>query len=189
MIKKFSFLEAEPLLAFIEDNREKIVGKTIKNFYMNGCYGFLSDNPLVFELDDYVLVLEYLCPSNMTVYIVEPEQFYADESLSFLYEDLPEDKKERWCVENTMIPALGEKIAAIEVERHSEQFEIRPWDGETRPAGGDYFKTITVRMENGEAFYICGDPYGYEEIWDDYNCTDPHKRKDRGYRRKVERIF
>jgi hypothetical protein len=40
--------------------------------------------------------------------------------------------------------------------------------GGVRPDGGDYFKKITVQMENGKSFYICGEDAlfdGYMDVW------------------------
>jgi hypothetical protein len=62
------------------------------------------------------------------------------------------------------------KVADITIERFSEEFEINGTTGETRPNGGDYFKTITVHIENGSRFYICGRDArddGYLDVWDD----------------------
>jgi len=179
MVKEFSFREAQPLLAFLEQNRDKIVGKTIQNFYTDNCFGSISDQPLVFELDDYVLVLHYFLYSDMTVQIVDAEQFHADETLAFLYENAPANRKKNHCVLNSPFPGLDCKITDIQVERFSEEFEVCPVTGKTRPAGGDYFRTITIHLDNGEPFYISGcdaGSDGYVEIWDDYNCH-PLRRK------------
>ena len=49
LIKEFSFMEASPLLAFIEKYKDKIVGKEIKRFYSSSLFGGITDDPVVFE--------------------------------------------------------------------------------------------------------------------------------------------
>ena len=168
-ITEFSFMEASPLLAFIEKHKEKIVGKEIKRFYSSSLFGGITDDPVVFEFDKFSLILHYFFYSDLTIQIVDPQLVHEDNSLNFLYRDIPESCNLRQYVDEIPFPYIGTKIVDITVQRFSEEFEINGATGETRPEGGDYFKAITVHLEGGKQFHICGEDAiidGYMVVWD-----------------------
>lgn len=163
----FSFLEAEPLIRFVEDHRDRIIGNTIRGFYSTAYFGDLSASPVAFSLDGFDLIVEYFLYSNLRLTVAAPETVQNDPCLSFLYKDhrhrMPLHADEEF-------PYVGCRIADIEVERFSSAFEINPCTEETRPEGGDYFRTITVHLDNGTKFYISGMSAvydGYLSVWDD----------------------
>jgi len=169
MVQTFSFTEAAPLISFIQKHKSELVGKCINCFYSSNVFGSISDEPLVFEFDDFVLVLHYFFYSDMTIQIIDPELFHSDETLNFLYRDIWESRHVHHYIQKIDFPYTNCKITDITVEQFSEEFEINGATGETRPDGGDYFKMITVHLENGKQFYICAlDAIsdGYVEIWD-----------------------
>ena len=169
LIKEFSFMEASPLLAFIEKCKDKIVGKEIKRFYSSSLFGGITDDPVVFEFDEFSLILHYFFYSDITIQIVAPQLVHEDNSLSFLYRGIPESCNLRQYVNETPFPYIDVKIVDVTVQRFAEEFEINGATGETRPEGGDYFKVITVHLEGGRQFYICGEDAivdGYMVVWD-----------------------
>ena len=169
MIKTFSCTEAAPLIDFIEKHKSSLVGKSIHAFYSSNLFGDITDEPLAFEFDDFVLVLHYFFYSDITIQAIEPDLFHSDESLNFLYKDIEWSRNVRHYIQKIDFPYNNAKIVDISVERFSEEFEINGATGETRPNGGDYFRTITVHLENGQQFHICAlDAMadGYVRVWD-----------------------
>ena len=168
-IKKVTFLEAESLLRYIEENKDQIIGQKICNFYRDNLLNSISDGPAVFEFEQFSLIIHYYWYSDLTIYVVEPEKVRNDLSLNFLYKDIPESRNVRHWVQPIEFPYIGCRISSVEVERFSEQFEINPSTGETRPDGGDYFSKITIHLDDGRKFYICAEDAlfdGYMTIWD-----------------------
>lgn len=166
----YSFMEATPLIGFIEERKKDIIGKPIVKYYSLTLYGCMSDEPVAFEFEDLTIVLFYFIYSNLTLRILDPHLLHANPDLNFLYKDVPESRNVRHYLEEREFPFVGCKVADITIERFSEEFEINGTTGETRPDGGDYFKAITVHMENGSRFYICGRAAmydGYLDVWDD----------------------
>ena len=169
MVRKFSFMEAAPLIDFIEKHKERIIGKSIVGFFSTVSFGSYSDEPLAFEFGEFVLVLHYFFYSDLTMHIIPPEQFHSDETLNFLYENIPGSRNLCHYIRKNKFPYAGCKIVDVSVERFSHEFEINASTGETRPDGGDYFKTITVHLEGGKCFHICAldaEADGYVRTWD-----------------------
>ena len=46
------------------------------------------------------------------------------------------------------------KIIDFEITGFSEEYEINPSTGETRPAGGDYYREILFKLDNGKILTI-----------------------------------
>lgn len=169
MVHTFTFTEASPFISFIENHKNCIVGKCIKAFYSLNPFGQCTDEPLAFEFGSFVLLLHYYYYSNLTVNIIDSALFHSDETLHFLYRDIPESRNVHHYIKKRDFPYIDQKIADIAVEQLSEAFEINAATGQTRPDGGDYFRKITVQLENGKCFYICAADAefdGYLEIWD-----------------------
>ena len=95
MPQEYSFTEATPLISFIHNHKNEIIGKDIGCFYSSSPFGNISDEPLVFEFDEFVIVLHYFYYSDLTVQIIKPDLFHSDETLNFLYKDIPESRKKR----------------------------------------------------------------------------------------------
>ena len=167
----YSFLEAQPLIRFVEDHREKIIGNTVRGFYSTTYFGDLSSSPVAFALDGFDLVVEYFLYSNLRLHVATPGTVKQDPSLHFVYKDRAYQPTAHLGEDETF-PYCGRKITDIEIERFSDAFEINPCTEEVRPAGGDYFRTITVHLDNGAKFYISGMSAaydGYVSVWDDAN--------------------
>ena len=170
MKKEYSFTEATPLIQFLENIKDKLIGKKIMHYYRDTCTGG-GESPAVFVIGDMAIIVYYYWYSWMSVKIVDKESFYADTSLQFLYEDIPESRNvwyTEYCYDKE-VAFVGKRIERIIVERFFEEHETSPALGGIRPNGGDYFKTITVQMSNGKAFYICGEEAlcdGYMDIWE-----------------------
>lgn len=167
MMQTYSFTEAAPLISFIETHKNKIIGKPIRAFYPGDCFGRITDEPLAFEFDDFVIVLHYFIYSDMTLQIIDPKLFHSDDTLSFLCEEDQQIQDMYRHIRNNTFPYINYKIMDITVHRFSEEFEINSATDETRPDGGDYFSTITVHLENAEAFNICA----LDALYDGYMQT------------------
>lgn len=168
MIQRFTFVEAGPLLQFIRKNRTKIVGQHIRGFYSAAPFGSISSSPVVFELDDYCLIMAYYWYSDLTVYIVNAKVLKRDLSLNFLYKEIPESRNLTNWVWKEDIPYIGQEITDICVKCFSRSFEINPSTGERRPDGGDYFSVITFMLSDNDEIHICAAPPtcdGYVEVW------------------------
>ena len=156
MFKKFNFLDATSFITFIDDNKDKIIGQKICKYYSDGFFGSFACGPVVFELENFSVIIRYSFYSDITIYVANKEMVINDNSLNFLYKDIPESRNlKTWVGEDEKFPYIGRKIADIAIRRFSSKFEINPSTGETRPEGGDYFSTITVYLDNNEEFYIC----------------------------------
>ena len=60
------------------------------------------------------------------------------------------------------------KIIDFEITGFSEEYEINPLTGETRPAGGDYYREIHLKLDNGKTLTIVAEDSesdGYMDIF------------------------
>lgn len=171
----YSFTEATPLLQFIEENKTSIIGSTLK--YLHTEYWpehgrrSLSDIPVVFEFENYCIVINYLVYSDMELIIGKKEELVKDRDVEFLvnirdrrydyYSEEFECGINKELIENC-------KIVDIQVDRFSEAFECNGATGEMRPDGGDYFSTVRVCLDSGIVLCLCGVDSitdGYVEVW------------------------
>ena len=156
MLKKFEFTDATSFLAFLDEKIDKVIGQKICRYYSDGFFNSFACGPVVFELENFSVIIRYSFYSDITIYVVDKEMVINDKSLNFLYKDTPESSKlETWVHEDEEFPYVGNTIEDIHVKCFSQEFEINPSTGETRPEGGDYFSTITIYLENDKEFYIC----------------------------------
>ena len=168
MKESFEFNNAEPLLAFLKQYKDRIIGQHIRRFYSSVPFGQMSETPLAFELDDYSIVISYNFLSTLEFYVTDSRSLRNDLSLNFLYRDIPESRNVRQWISEEAFPYIGHAITEIRIDRFSHGFEINPSTEETRPDGGDYFSTITVLLSSGQAFSICAEDAvfdGYVRIW------------------------
>lgn len=164
MEKEFFFLDASPLIDLIQARKDCLVGKAVKRFYSSAAFGALSDEPLVFELEELVIVLHYYAYSSMHLYLLEPERFHTDETLSFLSRNLPERERRAFRLREMPFPYRDRSIEDITVERLSEEWAR----GDDPLTGRDYFGAITVQLADGQQFHICGldgIDAGYIKAW------------------------
>ena len=156
MLKKFNFLDATSFITFINNNKDKIVGQKICRYYSDGFFGSFACGPVVFEFENFSVIIDYCFYSDIDIYVANKEMVINDNSLNFLYKDIPESRNlETWVHEDEEFPYIERTIVDIDISRFSSEFETNPSTGETRPEGGDYFSTITVYLDNNEEFYIC----------------------------------
>ncbi|MCR4708747.1 MAG: hypothetical protein K5653_00645 [Clostridiales bacterium] len=169
MIKEYKFYNAEPLIQFISDNKDKIIGQHIRKFYSTKAIMEMSDIPIVFVLDDYSVIVSYFIYSDMTLHIVDSQIKGKEICLNFLYKDFPgSDILDERAFEIEDFAFIDQEISDIHIERFSHEFETNPSTGETRPEGGDYFSMITVDMCDGQKLHICAADTlydGYVEFW------------------------
>lgn len=167
-MKEHRFTEAAPFLRYITQNKERIIGKRIVGYYSDAWFGSMAENPIVFEMEDYCIIVRYYWLSSVTLYIVDTDTFKNDMSLNFLYKDVPGSRNVTEWVYKCDAPFIGKKIVDIQVDRFSEGFEMNPATGELHPDGGDYFSVITVFLDDGSCFHVCAADFiydGYIETW------------------------
>ena len=173
-MKSFSFIEATPLIKFIEENKKHIIGHTLKKFHTqywpeHDTY-HISDIPVVLELDDYCIVVHYLVTSDIELVIGQKEDLIKDpyvehvvnlrHELPDYYHDFLNQGIPKELIENC-------KILDIHVERFSDAFEYNI-AGDERPNGGDYFSTIRLCLDSDLKLCFYGEDAicdGYIRIW------------------------
>ena len=171
-MKKYTFIEATPLLSFLEENKSKIVGHILKHLFANfwpdkGRYS-MSDEPFIIELDDCFILIQYLIPSDITFYVgSEDEIRQIDNDILRIKEYVNDYYGEEFGSGEKKEDIEDNVIRDITVERFSHAFEynIR---GDMRPEGGDYFSTIRLHLESGKTLCFVGDDAivdGYIRYW------------------------
>ena len=170
----YSFTEAAPLLQFIEENEKCIIGSTLK--YLHTEYWpehgrrSLSDIPVVLELADYCIIVNYLIYSDIELIIGKKEELVKDQDVEYLVNirdrryDYYSEEFERG-IKKELIEDC--KIVDIQVDRFSKAFECNT-NGDMRPDGGDYFSTIRIYLDSGVVLCLCGVDSitdGYVEVW------------------------
>lgn len=170
-MKKYNFIEAEPLIQFIQTHQNKIIGKTLKKFYTEYWpeenLASSSCEAVVLEIDEYCIDLHYHFPSDITITVgqkEEIEQYQWKKMIIDIRNDI--ENYFDYGVKKELIE--GCKIESIEIKHFSHAFECNPVTGEMRPDGGDYFSTIKLNLDSGKALCFCGASSicdGYIEIW------------------------
>ena len=179
-MKEYNFIEATPLLYFIEKNQDKIIGTHLKNLYINiwprhGRCDILED-PIVLDFDCFLIAIDYLVPSNMDITIGSREEMMGINRIADVLSI--KDRRIDYYSENDYYPGFFNpikkeeiencKVVKIDVERFSSAFECDPCTEEIRPEGGDYFSTIRIYLDSGLALCFCGADSildGYIEVW------------------------
>ena len=173
-MKAYHFTEAENLITFIEENKEKIIGRCLRQLFVEWwpCYQQenISDIPVVIGLSDCYLIIDYVIPSDMVITVGSKDEIFKDDRAAHVigiknclvdyYCEEFGDGIEKELIENC-------KIVDIQVERFSDAFEYNI-HGDMRPQGGDYFPTIRVFLDSGKVLCFCGASAildGYIEIW------------------------
>ena len=173
-MRTYRFTEAEHLIAFIKENKEKIIGCCLHQLYTDYwpcCQRTsISDIPVVIAISDYYLIIEYLIPSDIEITVGTKDEIVKNneivdvmsnksEMVDYYNEEFGDGIKKE-LIENC-------KIEDISVERFSNAFECNI-DGDMRPQGGDYFSTIRVFLDSGKVLCLRGAEAlldGYIEIW------------------------
>lgn len=171
----YSFMEAAPLLKFIDENKKCIIGCALKQFHTEYWpeHGrrSLSDIPVVLELENYCIAINYLIYSDIEIVIGTKDKLERNEAIADVinirnvihdyYSEEFECGIKKELIENC-------KIVDIQIERFSEAFECNGATGEMRPDGGDYFSTIRLYLDSGVVLCLCGVDSitdGYVEVW------------------------
>lgn len=162
-MKEYDFSTAESLIGFIQKNREKIVGHTLKHLYSDcwfykGVVHIMTDLPVVIELDDRWINLYYMLLSHVIITCGKKDEILRkdeaahvvkirDEAHDFFGREFG-DGIDRKYIEDR-------KIVDVIVERFSHSFELDV-QGNERPDGGDYFSNIRVLLDSGLTICFCG---------------------------------
>lgn len=159
-VKTFHFEEAKPLLKFIELHYKEIIGHRIKTLYISYWpetdRHIMSDEPVVLEMDNGCIMLEYLAYSDLTITIGSKDELKQQDDVDVVMnyrEEIPNYFEFDDSVKKDDIE--GREVVDITVDRFSHAFEynIR---GDERPEGGDYFSTIRLHLDNGLKLCFCG---------------------------------
>lgn len=171
----YNFIEAKPLLDFIEKNKDKIIGHTLKKLhteYWPDCGRVsLSDNDVVLELDDYCIVINYLIISDIQITVGSKEDVSQNQETAKIinYRNVIQDYYAAEFERGVKKELIEERrIEKIEIERFSESFECNASTGKTRPDGGDYFSDIRLYLDSGLMLCLCAADStmdGYIELW------------------------
>lgn len=160
MLKTFRFKEARPLLDFIDSYSKEIVGHTIRTLYINFWpdldHPIMSDEPVILEMDNRYILLEYLIYSDLTITIGNRDELRQNDRVDAVmsirdniinyFEFCDSVKKE---------DVEGQTVIKVTVDRFSHAFEYNI-QGDERPEGGDYFSTIKLYLDNGMILCFCG---------------------------------
>lgn len=194
----YRFEEAGALGSFLEDHRDQIVGAPLEKlsavYWMRSHkvdseqripYVF-TDVSLVLQVGQRYVLVDYWYRSSLELTVCDETELrqvdagsYAPERLQsfagwLLYRDDEEedddedaDDADERKAEELRAQVEGCRIVGIDVERFSESFEASP-SGTVRPAGGDYFGSIRVRLDSGIIVCICAEDAandGYCDVW------------------------
>ncbi len=170
----YSFTEAAPLLEFIDKNKKSIVGCTLKQFHTEFWpwydYENLSDRPVILELENLCVAIDYRVTSSISLLVGQREDVEREEQVASII-DLRNRVVDYYNeefgegVEKEKIE--GCKIVDIQIDRFSTAFECNT-NGDVRPNGGDYFSTIRISLDSGVRLCLRGAAAiidGYVEIW------------------------
>ena len=159
-MKTYTFTEAKPLLDFIESHSKEIIGHRIKTLYINYWpeldRHIMSDEPVVLEMDNGCILLEYLIYSDLTITTGTKDEIHQQDRVDIVMSFRDEiinyfefaDSIKKDDIE-------GRKVINITVDRFSHAFEYNI-QGDERPEGGDCFSTIRLHLDNGVKLCFCG---------------------------------
>ena len=126
MFNHYEFTEATPFVEFLNENKDKLIGQTIRRIYANGS---MVDEPIVIEFERFCIVIEYWQTSNITLFVIDTASFKKDPSLNFIYKMMNEAST----LSYTIYPYEVERfnyahttITDIYIERCNCEIEINP---------------------------------------------------------------
>lgn len=92
--KSFHFLEATPLLEFIEKNQNRIIGKKITAVRSSCGMNGMTDEAIVLSFGNISIVFYYLFYSDLYIDIVNTIaiDIEQDPSLNFIYREIPDSR-------------------------------------------------------------------------------------------------
>ena len=174
-MKEYCFTEATPLIEFLDRNQSKIIGRRLKNFYIEVWpeYGrrVLSDRPVVLELEDCFIVINYLIPSDISMLVGTRNEVAQDKDVDemiHIKDGFSDYYNQKFCHGVKKEEIENCRITKVEVQKFSCAFECNPITEEIRPEGGDYFSTIRLYLDSGSILCFCGADSmtdGYIEVW------------------------
>ena len=174
-MRKFHFIEATTLVTLIEAYKSKIIGKRLKNLYVDFWpdYGHHSSfsAPIILELGSNYFVINYGVTSDMTVIVGTKDEIQQDRFVTQMLQNKEEDDENYYSgpfeCGATKDEIDGRIIKRISVKRFSDSFESDIY-GNRRPKGGDYFSVIRLHLDSGTVLCFCGASGicdGYTDIW------------------------
>ena len=145
MIKRnrwYEFDTAAPLIEYLQEAKTLLAGKQLTALY-NAEWRGTTEGPVVLCFGEVCLVICSMRISTADIAMMDTTQFQKDPVLN----SLP-------CAVDS--PYLHQVLSDISVSRFSEAHEIDPETDEMRPAGGDYFSTVSFTFRSGSELSVCG---------------------------------
>jgi len=181
-VKSFDFMEAKPLLEFIEKYKSKIIGRRLTAVRSSCGTEGITDEAIVLSFDDISIVFYYYFYSDLGIDIVATSDVEKDPSLNFIYKDTPGSRNVRYfCPMVNDCNLLGKALEDISIIRFNRAFETNAATGEMRPKGGDYFRDLLFWFEGDELLSICAEDAivdGYMSIHQEH-----FERRKEGWRK------
>ncbi len=156
------FYEAGTLIQFFKDHTQRIKTEKINGIYLldtvpykktsHGIDVFEVSKPVILEFDTIVANITCFYYSEAIIRTMTIEEFEHIQKRSewirgLLTMDEMIDRYQAFMEGEKMVFPYS-PIKDLYLERFSDEFEIDWESGETRPAGGDYFKTVILRSED-----------------------------------------
>lgn len=179
MKKEFAFEIAQELLDFIEENKEEILRKRVIAFYRDELRGNHTDCPIVFVLEKYSIVIEYIFLSSIWGCVMDTNTFLLDMQNN----SWKKYSRSLLTCDNHYF-FVNQIVKKIEVGRFSHSYEINAATGEARPNGGDYFGEILITFENDRKLRIVAEDAefdGWMDIEEVQENEKEHWTKRCGY--------
>ena len=174
-MREYCFTEATPFIEFLDKYQSKIIGTQLKNLYIDSWHSYgqrvWSDQPVVLELDNCFVVINYFIPSDISILVGTKNEVLRDKDVNKMIHR--KDQFFDYCGREFGFGVKPEeikncRITETEVEKFSSAFECNPSTGAGRPDGGDYFSTIRLYLDSGATLCFCGADSmddGYIQVW------------------------
>lgn len=170
-MKKFEF-EKEYYLTTYDEMNEYIINmmnddedKQIKYIFTNGSLSWREiDNSKKYSLDSEI----YIVFDNDSILRIDYKFYGLVYARHMWIQNLNIKEKEYDDKFKLDLDVTNTRIKDYKIEKFSEEYEINPSVGISRPEGGDYFKNITFKLSNGRNLCVCAEDAevdGYCEIW------------------------
>ena len=160
---EYKFDKATAFQAFIDNNRNKVVGHVLKAIYVdNYMYYKTADvySPVFLVFDDACIGIEYLYRSEVSIITAEKTDFDISEDTIgerpynrvYFHSSIPgrhDDNRLLWCKE---LPFMDQKVTDISIGRINERCELVPYVPICNC--DDQFSWLALTLEDGTKLYV-----------------------------------
>ena len=131
----------QELERYFNDNFEFIKNQKITHCQTGGGYHLEPD----FCVSDDYLYIEF-----KNGYKLKCSTLFYSSGEFYIGNNIEQPEWEPWIIHSL----IGRKLVDFEIIKFSEEYEINPSTEETRPAGGDYYREIIFKLDNGKTLTI-----------------------------------